>query len=119
MRRTHEYTASQYVTDSGFPLSWMCRCLCTGRADEGREQEAEEYHQRNKPAPNVIIGRPAGRNAYHGQSAMRYPRPNETNTEARNTTVQEVTEESSQPSTDANANTKPDPNPNSKSNTTT
>ena len=36
------------------------------------QEEAEEYHQRNKTQAGKIIGRPAGREAYTGQSAMRY-----------------------------------------------
>lgn len=39
-----------------------------------REAEAEEYHLRNKSRPDTVIGRPAGRSAYHGQSAMRFER---------------------------------------------
>lgn len=111
MRRTHDYTASNYVADSGFPLSWMCRCICTGRAAAGAEQEAEEYHQRNKPKPNTIIGRPAGRDAYHNHSAMRYGRQNQPNAEAGNTTGQQAPEEASdrpapaEPNLDSNATT--------------
>ena len=38
------------------------------------QEEAEEYHQRNKSRPGVTVGRPAGKAAYQGQSAMRYQR---------------------------------------------
>lgn len=89
----------------------MCRCFCTGRAAADQEQEAEEYHLRNKPKPNVIIGRPAGRNAYHSQSAMHFGRQNESNAEAGNTTGQQVLEApdrpaaSAEPNLDSNATT--------------
>jgi hypothetical protein len=36
------------------------------------QEEAEEYHQRNKTQAGKTVGRPAGREAYTGQSAMRY-----------------------------------------------
>jgi len=36
------------------------------------EEEAEEYHERNKSRPGTVIGRVAGREAYIGKSAMRY-----------------------------------------------
>jgi hypothetical protein len=36
------------------------------------QEEAEEHYQRTKSQPGTIIGRPAGREAYTGQSAMRY-----------------------------------------------
>lgn len=70
MSPQRSYTASDYVRDNGFPLSWMCRCcLGTGRAHSGVEQEFSEYQQRTKPKPGTVIGRPAGREAYHGRSA--------------------------------------------------
>jgi len=72
MKQSHSYSASQYVNEGGFPLSWMCRWCCLRNVSSGMKDEAEEYHMRNKPTPGKIIGRPAGRDAYHGQSAMSY-----------------------------------------------
>lgn len=48
------------------------------------KEEAEEYHANNKSKPGAIIGRPAGREAYHGQSAMRYQ------TQSHDTTVEDT-----------------------------
>lgn len=75
MKQTHSYSASHYVSDNGFPLTWMCRCCLTGGAESTRKEEAEEYHLRNKTQTGKIIGRPAGHQAYKGQSAMRYQQP--------------------------------------------
>lgn len=60
MRQTTPYTASQYNSDNGFPLTWICRCCCgTARYESGIEEEATEYHLRNMTKPGVIVGRPA------------------------------------------------------------
>ncbi len=77
MKQTHSYSASQYVNETGFPLSWMCRCCITGHSASDMRAEAEEYHERNKTRSGTVIGRPAGREAYHGRSAMQvslYPK---------------------------------------------
>ncbi len=72
MRQTNGYSGSQYARDSGFPLVWMCHCCCTSRAASDAQAEVEEHYQRTKSKPGVIIGRPAGREAYTGRSAMQY-----------------------------------------------
>jgi hypothetical protein len=71
MKQTHTYTASQYVSDNGFPLSWMCRCCVSGYKTD-RQEEAQEHFERTKSRPGTVVGRPAGREAYQGQSAMLY-----------------------------------------------
>ena len=82
MKQTYNYSASQYVSDNGFPLSWMCRCcLGTNHATSGIREEAEEHHERSKSRPGTIIGRPAGREAYHGRSAMLYQQQSRRKTE--------------------------------------
>jgi hypothetical protein len=72
MRQTHNYSASQYVRDTGFPLTWMCRCCITSHAESDMQKEAEEYHLRNKTPSGTVIGRPAGYEAYRGRSTMQY-----------------------------------------------
>jgi hypothetical protein len=74
MRQTHHYSASQYVGDSGFPLTWICRCCFESGAKSAMREEAEENYQRSKSQPGKIIGRPAGYQAYTSHSAMRYQR---------------------------------------------
>jgi hypothetical protein len=46
------------------------------------KEEAEDHHKRSQSKPGTIIGRPAGRDAYHGQSAMSYQK------QSRDTTVE-------------------------------
>ena len=72
MRQSHNYSASQYVRDGGFPLTWMCRYFCTSHAISDMQDEAEENHERSKIQLGTIIGRPAGHEAYTGRSAMLY-----------------------------------------------
>lgn len=36
------------------------------------EEEIEEYQLRTKTRPGTVVGRPAGREAYVGKSAMKY-----------------------------------------------
>ncbi|KIY03908.1 uncharacterized protein Z520_00600 [Fonsecaea multimorphosa CBS 102226] len=72
MKQTHSYTASHYVNENGFPLSWMCRCCITSGATSGLRDEIEEHHLRTKVQPGKIIGRPAGHVAYPKRATMQY-----------------------------------------------
>jgi len=72
MRQTQSYSASQYVRDNGFPLTWMCRCCISSHSTQDMHAEADEYHERNKTKPGIIVGRPAHLAPYRGRSGMRY-----------------------------------------------
>ena len=61
----------------GFPCLFCCRCWLSG-AKAGAKEEAEENYLRTKTQPGKIIGRPAGRDAYKGQSGMKYERKPDT-----------------------------------------
>ncbi|KIW23098.1 uncharacterized protein PV07_11324 [Cladophialophora immunda] len=74
MKQTHSYTASQYVNDNGFPLSWMCRCCITSGMTSGMKDEIEEHHLRSQTQPGKIIGRPAGLQTYPKRTTMQYQR---------------------------------------------
>lgn len=72
MRQTREYSASQYVRDHGFPLAWIFR-LFTTKSSLGAAEEAKEHHQQALAGrKGKIIGRAAGREAYTGESALRF-----------------------------------------------
>lgn len=69
MRPTHEYSATQYTRDNGFPLTWIIR-LFTKRATSRIDDEAEENHHRQRSQrKGKIIGKAAGAEAYTGRSA--------------------------------------------------
>jgi hypothetical protein len=73
MRQTHQYSASQYVGDNGFPLTWICRCCLSSGAQSTMREDIEENHQRSKTQPGKIVGRPAGHpQAYVSHEAMRF-----------------------------------------------
>ncbi|KIW81611.1 hypothetical protein Z517_04637 [Fonsecaea pedrosoi CBS 271.37] len=74
MKQTHSYTASHYVSDNGFPLSWMCRCCITGGVAKDREAEIEEHYLRSRTQAGKIIGRPAGLQTYPKRATMQYQR---------------------------------------------
>lgn len=86
MKATHEYSAAQYVRDTGCPLTWMCRCCCTSNANAAMKEEFQEYELRTKTRPGTIVGRPAGREAYVGKSGMKY----EQQSQSPNQTAQNV-----------------------------
>ncbi|KAK5028267.1 hypothetical protein LTS07_006358 [Exophiala sideris] len=69
MKSQYNYSASDYVRDNGYILTWMCKCCCATRATSGMDEEFQEYQQRTKVQPGTVIGRPAGREAYLGRSA--------------------------------------------------
>lgn len=69
MRETHQYSATNYVNENGFPLTWIIR-LFTRRAASGIEEEAEECLQRNLKVKK-IIGRPGGSEAWTGNTSQR------------------------------------------------
>ena len=89
MRETHDYSASQYVRDNGFPLTWIVR-LFTKRATSRIHEEAEENHHRHHSGrAGKIIGRVAGPEAYTGKSAMRFTEsPRDRSVEGRQKTTE-------------------------------
>lgn len=69
MKQTHNYTGSHYVSDNGFPLTWIFK-IFTKRATSRIADEAEEHHERHRTVRSgKIIGRVAGPEAYTGKSA--------------------------------------------------
>ena len=39
-----------------------------------RKAEVEDYQRQTMTRPGTVVGRPAGKDAYHGNSAMNYQR---------------------------------------------
>ncbi|OAP61807.1 hypothetical protein AYL99_04010 [Fonsecaea erecta] len=99
MRQTHSYTASHYVNEGGFPLSWMCRCCITSAATRGMQDEIEEHYSRRETQPGKIIGRPAGQQAYPKRTTMQYQR------QSPDTTVQNSQRGERQEAAESTSNT--------------
>jgi hypothetical protein len=72
MKETRAYSASAYRRDGGVGLGWTFRYCCVRNANEDMQNELEEFHRQRKSQPGTVIGRPAGIEAYRGQSAMLY-----------------------------------------------
>lgn len=84
MRESNQYTGSQYARENGIGLAWIFSKLFTRGMKSSISSEADAYHQRNDDArKGKIIGRPAGRDAYHGKSAVLFQERSVTKTERK------------------------------------